>query len=443
MPTQKHERLMAIQEEQADAQRRMNALLETTDNRDLDAEEEKEFDELESKMKSLKKREAREQAYLDSLPEPSASDVVTVVTANEPRFGKQREAFEDDPKCGYATHREFLMEVLDVTQNRAEPSSQLKFLSAAGSDEHSTTNDSRGGFLVPEGMSPGMLSLGAEMDPTASRVTPVAMTSPIVKFNARVDKNHSTSVSGGLTVSRRAETQTAASSRMAFEQVRLEATGLFGVSYASEELLERSPMSFVSILEAGFNDEFSSKMLDEKLNGTGVGEALGVNNAACTIAVAKEGGQSADTINGTNILKMRERAYNYGRSIWIANHDTYRQLVNAHSTLTNDDYPLFVHGNGTDVPDTLLGRPIFFSEYAKTVGDKGDIILADWSQYLWGTLGSTNPRRADSIHVRFLNHERTFKFWINNDGQPWWDSALTPKNGANTLSPFVTLAERA
>ena len=39
-----------------------------------------------------------------------------------------------------------------------------------------------------------------------------------------------------------------------------------------------------------------------------------------------------------------------------------------------------------------------------------------------------------------LEHERVFKFWIRNAGAPWWSSALTPKKGADTLSPFVVIA---
>jgi hypothetical protein len=46
------------------------------------------------------------------------------------------------------------------------------------------------------------------------------------------------------------------------------------------------------------------------------------------------------------------------------------------------------------------------------------------------------------MHVRFVNHERAFKFWTRNAGAPWWRSALTPHKGSATLSPFVTLAER-
>lgn len=94
-----------------------------------------------------------------------------------------------------------------------------------------------------------------------------------------------------------------------------------------------------------------------------------------------------------------------------------------------------------DRPDMLLGRPIFYSEYAKTVGDAGDIMCVNWGEYLEGTYQPLQS--SESIHVRFLENERTFKFSMRNDGQPWWRSALTPKNGSDTLSPIVTLAARA
>jgi hypothetical protein len=49
----------------------------------------------------------------------------------------------------------------------------------------------------------------------------------------------------------------------------------------------------------------------------------------------------------------------------------------------------------------------------------------------------------ESIHVRFAQNEKAFRATTRNDGQLWWRTALTPKKGANTLSPVVTLAVRA
>jgi hypothetical protein len=85
----------------------------------------------------------------------------------------------------------------------------------------------------------------------------------------------------------------------------------------------------------------------------------------------------------------------------------------------------------------LLGRPVYFTEFAETKGKKGDLILGAWSQYLEGTYQGEG--RAESIHVRFLEHERVFKFWLRNAGAPWWNASLTPKKSAETLSPFVVL----
>ena len=441
-----NKRLKALQQEKADIVQRMEALLDAADEglRDLTGDEEKDYEELEALLPTLDKRIQREQNFLNAQASQEPIRDLNRDTRQEAaaRIGEIHDNWQDDPMCGYERPRDFLLDVIEVGQG-GEASPQLRFLAAAGSDEQGGYSDPHGGFFVPEGMAPQVLTVDPEVDPTAGRMTQVPMTAQVVKTNARVDKDHRNSVSGGLVVSRRAQTQTGDSSRTEYEQVKLEATALFGVAFATEQVLERSPVSFAAILDAGFRDEFGSKGMAERRGGTGTGGPLGVLNSPAKISVAKEGAQAADTINGTNIVKMRKRCWRYGQAIWLANHDTYEQLLTAHVTGTNDDVFLFNPARGVDVPDTLLGRPIFFTEYAKMLGDEGDLILAVWSQYLWGTLGSPNPRRAESVHVRFLNHERTFKFWLENDGQPWWRSTLIPKHSTETLSPVVVLAERA
>ncbi len=441
-PAKTSKRLLGLREKKSKLVAQMSAFLDKhPDGFQEDSDPGKEYGALEADLATIEASIKRE----ERLPsEPSFSPAPNANSAPEGGEGDVQisvtPAWIDDPNLGYKSPKEFLMEVMQAPLE-GRTSEKLNYLAAAGSDEQNTQADPYGGFFVPEGMSPNVLSIGAGADPT--NPTPIPMTSPVVKINARVDKNHTTSVSGGLTVGRRAETQEAAASRQKYEQIKLEATGLFGVSFVTEELLERSPISFLAMIEAGFKDEFAAARIKEKISGTGAGEPLGILNSPCKIAVAKESGQSADTINATNVLKMRQRAYDYDRSIWLANPDTLLQLAAIHIAGTTSDNYLFAPGNGTNFPSILLGRPIFFTSWAKTLGDEGDLILGDWTQYLWGTLGPADPRRAESMHVRFLNHERTFKFWVENDGQPWWSAAHTPPNGVNTLSPFVTLAERA
>jgi HK97 family phage major capsid protein len=348
-------------------------------------------------------------------------------------------AFEQDPKCGYANDRDFMFEVLEVGSGRKQASDRLRFLAAVGSDEQSGIDDPHGGFLVPTGFSPNLMQVRTDANFITSRMMEIPMAVSKVDIPARVDKDHSTSVAGGLVVTRRPETVAPGSSRLKTELISLNASSLMGLSYVTEELLQDSPISVAALLAAGFSDAFNGQAVDEAINGTGAGEPLGYLNSGATIEVAKESGQAADTINYTNITKIRARVWGYGNSIWVANHDTLPQLMTMASA---DNAHIWQPSARDGEPDSLLGRPIVFTEFTPTLGDKGDISCVNMSQYLHGTLGSRTPNRAESIHVRFVNHERTFKFWLRNDGRPWWKTALTPKNGA-TLSPFVTLAERA
>ena len=363
--------------------------------------------------------------------------------ASAPVITRQKEAVADDPSKGFKEPREFFSAVMESSRQGRVADDRLKHClhAAVGSDEHQTGSDPYGGFTVPKGFLPTIMQVPAEVDPIAGRTTSIPMESPIIKITARVDKNHSTSVSGGLRVYRREETQEATASRMVLEEITMHAHSLFGAAYASEELLARSRSSFVALIQNGFREEFGAHIVNERLNGTGVGEYLGILNSPATVVVSKDNSQTNDTITYSNVINMRSRCWRYGQAIWLANHDTLPQLMQLSQAVgTAGGQVVWQPSAREDHPDLLLGRPIYFTEYANTLGDKGDLILANWSQYLEGTL--TGLQSAESIHVRFLNHERTFKLWMENDGRPWWTSPLTPKNSTNTLSPFVVLEAR-
>lgn len=431
---------------------------------DLDDGQSKQFNVLLADADTLKSRIERAER-LDALeasldrptgrrtqPEspPEGMNAMEIDATAEIRIGKDR--FEDSPSKGFKGPRDFIYAVLKAGQdgNRTEDK-RLRFLgisesgvpirAATGSDEQGTYSDPYGGFMVPTIFSPDVLRIDPEDDPMAGRTRLIPMEKPELSIPARVDKNHTSSVSGGLTVTRREETGSMSSSRMELERVKLEAYSLFGLSYITEELLTDSPMSFAAIIEAGFRDQFTSHLIDERLNGTGVGEFLGIMNSGSLVSITKETNQVADTIKYANIVKMRARVWGYQNAIWMANHDTIPELMQMNVEVGVGGAPVWQPSAREDHPDLLLGRPLIFTEYAKKVGDKGDIVCANWREFLEGVYQPFQS--AESIHVRFLNHERTFKFWLRNAGTPWWRTALTPKNSTDTLSPFVTLNARA
>lgn len=233
------------------------------------------------------------------------------IAATRIQVGQDRRAL--DPAKGFRTHTEFLGAVMGAHTGRGVDE-RLRPLAAAGSDEMGAHNDPLGGFLLPEAWSPEMLAVEPEEDPAVGRTRPVTMDAPTLHINARVDKDHATSVSGGLIVTRHVETTPLADSRMVMEKIRLEAHDLFGFSKATNEIVTDSAVTFMELLASGFRDESAAHMLEERVRGTGAGEFLGILNSPCLITVDKESGQTAATIVADNVINMRRRCWGYRRA---------------------------------------------------------------------------------------------------------------------------------
>lgn len=210
----------------------------------------------------------------------------------------------------------------------------------------------------------------------------------------------------------------------------------------TDEQLEDSP-NLNSYLNIKVPEAIDYKVNDALINGTGAGQPLGIMNSGCLVTVSKETSQSADTIVRDNIFKMfsRMRARDRAGAVWHINQDIEPQLL----TLKNDDdSPAYIPPGGmADTPyGRLLGRPVMPLENMQTLGDKGDIAFCNWKRYaVLKKVGGI--RRAVSVHLWFDYDITAFKFTMRIDGSPWLSAPISPANGSNTYSPFVTLAERA
>jgi len=362
-------------------------------------------------------------------------------------FEVTQDEIDKDPCRGFKTPRAFLTAVMDATRRGGgELSPGLNYLSVArlgkefrtaGSDEGSTFSDPYGGFLVPEGHMPTLLKIDASPDPIAGLTRNIPMSTPSLKIHARVDKTHTTSVSGGLRVYRRAESAEVTASRMAFEEIDFRAHELMAVSYATQELLSDSAQSFVALLGGSFQDEFNAKIISERINGTGVGEFLGIMNSDALITETATG--AADTVLYEDVVNMMSRCWGYGNAVWMCNHEVIPKLAAMALVVGTGGSGMWQPNAREGTPSSILGRPLIVTEYCAALSTTGDILLVNWGEYLEGLL--TPLESAESMHVRFLSNEMTFRFYMRNAGMPWWRSYLTPKNGP-TLSPFVALATR-
>jgi len=445
-----NQRLEKLRKRKAALVKQNRELLDAADKagEDFTEEQEKTFSANDDELKTLAAAIEREERLAELEKTATAAYVPKIQPGDQIRLENKGPAFQDDPNKGFKSPREFMVAVMQASTEGRTEDERLLFLRAdeslkrhatVGSDEAGTYSDPYGNFLVPEGFSPNLLQTKAEVDPIGSRVTNVPMTAPSVKIPARVDKTHTNSVSGGFRVYRRAETEDVTPSRAQYEMVHLSATPLMGISYATEELMTDSPITYAALIEAGFRTEFKSKLINERLNGTGVGQFTGVLNCGAIIEVSAETGQAADTIVWENVRNMRARCWDYANAVWLYNHDCLPQLMSMYMPIGTAGVAMWQNSAREGEPDRLLGRPAIATEYLPTVGDAGDLLLAVWSEFLEGTYQQVEG--AESIHVRFLYNERTFRFTMRNDGGPWWHSTLTPKNGA-TLSPFVKLEAR-
>ena len=266
------------------------------------------------------------------------------------------------------------------------------------------------------------------------------MVFPAINETSRADGSRQ----GGIRAYWTAEGGAKTASKPEFRKMILSLNKVAALVYSTDELLADASALETWIMN-NLPEELTFVVEDAMVNGTGVGMPLGVLTAGMHIAVAKEAGQAADTVVSDNIVNMWSRLYNRSRSnaVWMIHQDVLPQLMLLDIGVGTGGMPVYTPPGGfSQAPyGTIFGRPVIESEYCQTVGDLGDIILADWSEYQMIEKGGVQA--ASSIHVQFIYDETVFRFVYRVDGQPEWNSALTPKNGTNTVQPFVALAERA
>jgi HK97 family phage major capsid protein len=412
--------------------------------RSFTAEEKAEYAALESKEKELSEEIERSER-LAKLQERKKS------TTSEPIVKITREEGEDENgKCiVFRSLGEQLMAVKEAgisphRRNEKLEKAQKIMRAATGLNESQAAD---GGFLVQTDEAAGLIKRAYETSVLASRCTKIGISpnSNGLKINA-IDESSRANGSrlGGIQAFWENEADAYTGSRPKFRTMSLVLKKLTGLCYATEELLQDAS-ALESVISEGFKQEFAFKLDDAIFRGTGAGQPLGIKNSAAFISQAKESGQTADTIVLNNIAKMRSRLWvrSRGSYVWTINQDCEPQLNVLSLTVGNNSYPVLLPATGiSGAPyDTMYGRPVVPTEYSDTLGDLGDVVAADFSQYLLIDKGTM--QQAASVHVRFVYDEMTYKFTYRVDGQPLWDKALTPYKGTATVSPFVGLAERA
>lgn len=374
-----------------------------------------------------------------------------------------RDNVEDDPNLGYGKYDElgfatFLHDVRKsarlsrqgaVTQIEAQCPRLIKSqkimverLVKAGTGMNEAV-DSEGGFLAMPEHSKELLRRTYEtavVMPRARQVmmTKPAFTIPYIVETLRTDGNRH----GGVRAYRSAEGATLTASQPAFGRLTLTAKKLHCLGWVTDELEEDSDPGSLQLMGELFAEELGFTQDKEIIRGDGASQMLGIINAACLVSVSRTTSGSVDALD---FINMWSRMYARSRTnaVWFINQDVEAVLPRMFiEDAASGEWGHLVYmpagGISQSPHGTLFGRPIVPIEQATTLGTVGDVILADMTQYLHGS--RRGPTAQQSVHIGFLSDQTAFKVTLRDDGQPWWQAALTPYQGTATQSPFVAIA---
>ncbi len=399
------------------------------EGRELTGAEEKDLKGLESKIEKLGDQLAESPLYLRGAP------LHQPAPAPGPRLGAgrtYREIFKLEALSsgGFDTFENYLRAV-----HTGLPSPQLEQL--AGWREGV---GSAGGFLVPDSFAGFLLdtSLEREIVRPRARIEPMnTETRHVAGFDTSTNAAH---LFGGIIGEWLSEGGTMTTAEGKTRKILLKARKLGVLTKASNELIADG-MKFEEALGTALINTIGWYLDHAFLRGDGAGKPLGVLNDPALVTITKEAGQAASTIQWANLTKMFARLHpaSISNAVWVCNNTAIPQLL----TLT---VPVGTGGNVIPAlrEDTgkffVLGKEIIFTEKLPALGSKGDIVLADLSQYIVGLRREVSLEK--SVHVHFGTDEVAYRCILRADGQGSWNAPVTP-NAGDTLSWCVAIETRA
>lgn len=341
---------------------------------------------------------------------------------------------------------DFVRSGMDGPQSQKFQNRIGKHYSSLGIQGMNESSGSDGGYLVMPEFAAGIVDRVYSND-LWSRTDNYGVTGNNMTFNVNAETSRATgSRHGGLRGYWLSEGATVTKSSPTLREVSLKLVKLGVVVYLTNELIDDGGSALQQYVARKASEEFNFMIGDSLINGTGVGQPLGILNAPSLVSVVKETGQGAATLQTENITKMEARFFapNDGNSVWLKNQDVGPQLNTMTLGIGAAGVVTYMPPGGLSGAPyaTLQGRPTLNTEFNATLGTQGDIIKADLGQIL--SISKGGIMSAASVHIEFLTDQLALRFIMRLNARPWESAPITPYKGtSNTQSNFVTLDARA
>ncbi len=196
--------------------------------------------------------------------------------------------------------------------------------------------------------------------------------------------------------------------------------------------LANSAAGFDAVLGEAMRGAVSFAMDDAFINGDGVGKPTGLLNDLAKIEVSRA---TASTISYADCANMFGRVYtaNLPNVVWLANPSTIPELLQHTLASGAEAYNVLKEEAGVF---RIFGRPVIFSEKLPALGTKGDLILADLSQYQVALNPNFLIGKTDA--AEWYSGVVSYRIIMAIDGRGSWVAPITPRFGS-TQSWLVIL----
>jgi HK97 family phage major capsid protein len=225
-----------------------------------------------------------------------------------------------------------------------------------------------------------------------------------------------------------------------FGRVALDAWKLTSFANVPNELIQDSPLAFEAFIRASFPEALAYFEDVAFISGNGAGQPLGWLNAEAKVTVTNAATSTDLLLGDLATMFARMLPQSLSRAVWVVSPGVFPALAQLAGPGGGPVWLAAPGGGPTAAntpPATLFGRPVIISEKVPDLNSAGAVNFVDLGYYL---IGDRQAMTVDSSpHYRFQNGETSFRFVTRVDGRPWLKSALTPHNGGDTLSPFVSL----
>lgn len=429
--------LALLKKEARDTSARMLGRLDkaAAENRDLTAEEQAEHD---ADQATLNRQTALIQQVeaLNAQASSIGADPIALAPSDAALAVPAQPRNPAPSNDGFANLGEFALAV-KAGNPMAGASFKMDDRLSAPANVHTEQGDAAGSYLVPAEYREEIVDLvfGEQSDTIMNLIAPEPTSKNRVQGLGDETTPWGTS---GVQAYWRSEGDAMTATKLELNPRETPVDELYAFVNATEELLEDAPR-LTAYLQRKAPAAIRWKAVDAFMWGDGVGKPKGWMTSSALVSVAKETGQVADTIVKQNIAKAWTRMIDPTSAVWLINSDTLPQLMDLESA---NGQPLW-QPNFTVAPGgTLLGRPIYWTDHADTVGDLGDVQFVNPNGY--EAFRKVNGVSfAESIHLFFDYNVRAFRWIFRIGGQPVLSAPVTPPRSSATKSHFVAIAARA